>query len=64
MPTYEPKFVVRPAVVGTTWSVWMVGGYEPPEEVNDFPTLRRANDWIDSESGDWLVRREAAKAGI
>jgi hypothetical protein len=57
MPTHDTKFIVRPSQVGSAWSVWLVGGSKAPEEIRDFQTLRRANDWIDGESKDWLVAR-------
>ena len=57
VPTYNPKFIIRPSQVGVTWSVWLVGGSKAAEEIRDFQTLREANDWIDSKSQGWLGAR-------
>lgn len=59
MSTFDAKFIVRPSQIGSTWSIWLVGGSKPSEEIGDFRTLRAANDWIDTMSAGWLAARQA-----
>jgi len=63
MSEYDPKFIVRPSQIGSSWSVWLAGGTKASEEIADFRSLQAANDWIDTMSKDWLAARQAPPGG-
>ena len=57
---FKPKFVVKLAKGGKSWSVFCEIGYRRPTEIPDIASEKSAQYWIDTVSKPWLEKLRKA----